>query len=136
MMPKKCFNCEKTCTSDDYCYGCKEYVCDTCGIGETLEGHEASAHLEKPLSDQVDTLSARVETLEADLAASIKDLDEAETDRDNYFAKMERLEAELGEVDDKAKLCMLLLNALGLTEHEVELLRPKLELGVLKGTLG
>lgn len=44
-----CFNCEKPCTEDDWCFGCKHFVCAVCGIHDHLgPGHSPSQHLESP----------------------------------------------------------------------------------------
>ena len=41
-----CFNCGADCTSDDFCFGCKTYTCDDCGIGSPMGfGHSPEEHL-------------------------------------------------------------------------------------------
>ena len=42
-----CFHCQRPCTSDDYCFGCRSFVCNECGIGNTIGfGHDPEDHLE------------------------------------------------------------------------------------------
>jgi hypothetical protein len=41
-----CFNCNKPCTMEHYCYGCRHFVCDTCSINFTMgRGHTQEDHL-------------------------------------------------------------------------------------------
>lgn len=45
----KCFNCGKAVTEDDFCFGCKAYVCEECntnGLNVPWGGHDKSAHTE------------------------------------------------------------------------------------------
>lgn len=110
-MTKMCFNCTKPCTSEDYCYGCKFYVCSECTVDDSPpSGHEAKAHL----STHIDRLEDEVERLEA---------------------RVEELQYELDEVGGRTRDRDLLLRALGLTDQDFDLLRPKLECGALKGSL-
>lgn len=47
--PGKCFNCECLCTGEDYCYGCKAYVCEGCdvnGLNILGDEHEPREHLD------------------------------------------------------------------------------------------
>ena len=47
-MANTCFNCYSPCDEDAYCHGCKEYVCDECGVEDTPFGeHSPEDHLEK-----------------------------------------------------------------------------------------
>ena len=44
---EKCYFCDKEVTSDDFCYGCKHYVCKDCeetliiGHGHLVDEHKA-----------------------------------------------------------------------------------------------
>lgn len=54
----KCFKCTKDVTSEEHCYGCKAFVCDTCDVanqgGDMLAGpHKREEHL-KPLDSEDD----------------------------------------------------------------------------------
>ena len=30
----KCFNCGAECSLQDFCHGCKEYICDKCDVSQ------------------------------------------------------------------------------------------------------
>lgn len=47
---KKCYFCKKSCTGDDYCYGCQEFVCGICderGMDLPFESHPIEIHKKK-----------------------------------------------------------------------------------------
>ena len=45
-MPK-CYFCGKEVTEDDYCYGCKEYVCEECNETDPWGSHDVEDHQEE-----------------------------------------------------------------------------------------
>lgn len=52
--PGKCFACSKNVTADDYCYGCKSYICEPCNVGSLSVpwgGHNKEAHLKECSDD-------------------------------------------------------------------------------------
>jgi hypothetical protein len=41
-----CFHCEEPCTSDNYCFGCKSFICEECDREQQMGfGHDPSDHL-------------------------------------------------------------------------------------------
>ena len=47
-MINTCYFCEKKCVKDDYCHGCKQYICNDCSINCSLTGnHNVEDHLEE-----------------------------------------------------------------------------------------
>lgn len=51
-----CFNCGKPLTQDDYCFGCKEYICDKCdanGVTMPPGRHEPTDHLDWDADDDL-----------------------------------------------------------------------------------
>lgn len=45
----KCFNCGCCCTGEDYCFGCRKHVCESCDVnGLNILGyeHEPEEHLD------------------------------------------------------------------------------------------
>lgn len=51
--PGSCALCEGVATKDDYCFGCKEWVCETCCVNYNMPfgGHELEVHTEDPEED-------------------------------------------------------------------------------------
>lgn len=45
MKKTTCFNCKKSVSKDDYCYGCKHTVCEGCDVGHIAGTHTKEAHL-------------------------------------------------------------------------------------------
>ncbi len=45
-MPPRCHFCQKECTDNDYCYGCRHHVCAECDKenGELGRDHEVEVH--------------------------------------------------------------------------------------------
>jgi len=44
---KKCFFCDSSCTDDDYCYGCTEFICSNCdevGLEVPFGSHFVEEH--------------------------------------------------------------------------------------------
>jgi hypothetical protein len=42
-----CFNCGTPCTSDDFCHGCKTFICEKCTLGSPMGfRHNPVEHLE------------------------------------------------------------------------------------------
>lgn len=44
-----CFKCKKDVTQDDFCFGCKQYVCEPCNVnalGIRWGGHDVEEHYE------------------------------------------------------------------------------------------
>jgi hypothetical protein len=41
-----CRVCDKLCNEDDFCYGCKEYICEECDFssGSPMGDHSWEAH--------------------------------------------------------------------------------------------
>ena len=39
-----CYFCGKQVTEDDYCYGCKHFVCDDCNVEPVLGKHDVDEH--------------------------------------------------------------------------------------------
>lgn len=55
---KRCHFCQHECTEDDYCHGCKSYVCDEHSVNVSLMGaHDVNEHLEENYEDGEDDLS-------------------------------------------------------------------------------
>ncbi len=43
---ESCFHCKQPCTSDNFCYGCKSFVCNDCGVESPMGfGHDPEDHL-------------------------------------------------------------------------------------------
>jgi hypothetical protein len=43
-----CFNCGRIVSDYDWCYGCKQYVCELCNVNMNISGkHTRSEHLTK-----------------------------------------------------------------------------------------
>lgn len=46
-----CFNCEKQCGEDSYCFGCKSFVCEDCDVSAASGGlmgpHAREEHLKE-----------------------------------------------------------------------------------------
>jgi hypothetical protein len=42
-----CFNCYTVCNEEDFCFGCKKYVCEKCGvnISPPFGSHDPEVHL-------------------------------------------------------------------------------------------
>ncbi len=40
----ECYFCARAVDDEDYCYGCKEYVCETCDVAGCIGPHEAQDH--------------------------------------------------------------------------------------------
>lgn len=40
----RCYFCGKTCTEDEYCYGCKHYVCSDCDETGVFGDHTVEEH--------------------------------------------------------------------------------------------
>src|SRR5690348_7545175 len=50
----KCFNCSKPCTDEDYCFGCKHFICEKCGVNDynvPMGSHEPGVHLDEPYEE-------------------------------------------------------------------------------------
>ena len=46
MMGSECYFCSVTCTEDDWCDGCEEYVCEICAPGADGEyDHNVDEHV-------------------------------------------------------------------------------------------
>lgn len=45
-----CAFCETPCSDDDFCYGCRTYVCSDCDVtyGSLSGGHEPDDHTREP----------------------------------------------------------------------------------------
>ena len=43
----QCYFCGKEVTDDDYCYGCKHYVCDECESEQPSGNHNVEDHKEE-----------------------------------------------------------------------------------------
>ena len=41
-----CYFCERIVTEDDYCYGCKHFVCQDCDQTNVLGSHDVDEHEE------------------------------------------------------------------------------------------
>ena len=54
-MVSKCALCEKEVPEDNFCHGCKEFVCDGCsgGFNAPMGGHDLMDH-EEALDDEDD----------------------------------------------------------------------------------
>lgn len=46
----KCFNCDKDCTQENFCFGCRKFICEKCDVscGGYGFGHRPEVHLEPP----------------------------------------------------------------------------------------
>ncbi|KKL65825.1 hypothetical protein LCGC14_2151120 [marine sediment metagenome] len=45
----KCFECGLTCGQEEFCFGCRVFVCDECSLNcELMRGHEPEDHLNDP----------------------------------------------------------------------------------------
>ena len=42
-----CYFCEKKVTEDDYCFGCKHYVCQDCSTNDPWGDHNVDEHQEE-----------------------------------------------------------------------------------------
>lgn len=45
----QCFACGKNVTGDDFCWGCRAHICESCNVGALsvpLGGHRRDAHLQ------------------------------------------------------------------------------------------
>jgi hypothetical protein len=42
-----CYFCEKVVTEDDYCSGCKHYVCQDCSLVDVFGEHSVDEHQEE-----------------------------------------------------------------------------------------
>lgn len=40
----KCYFCHKEVSDDNYCYGCGEYICDSCDNDIQVGDHEVEDH--------------------------------------------------------------------------------------------
>lgn len=50
-----CYNCKKPVTQDDYCSGCKEYICKGCDVNVSLiEPHNVTDHAGEPFPPSFD----------------------------------------------------------------------------------
>lgn len=50
----KCFNCHKAVKSDDFCFGCRTFVCEPCnkgGLNVPWGAHDKNAHLREDGDD-------------------------------------------------------------------------------------
>jgi len=50
-----CYHCKKQVGRDNYCYGCKEYICDDCNLPWSVadaygKGHHPEDHIVDPES--------------------------------------------------------------------------------------
>lgn len=46
-----CFQCGAPCTDDNFCFGCKAFICDGCDKAIMLMGqHEKEQHLEDDIT--------------------------------------------------------------------------------------
>lgn len=41
-----CYHCETDCGESEFCYGCGEFICQTCSVNSSLSGqHHPEDHL-------------------------------------------------------------------------------------------
>lgn len=41
---QKCYLCGEPCDEDDYCYGCRKYICSDCDENAVMGDHEPEDH--------------------------------------------------------------------------------------------
>lgn len=39
-----CYFCEKVVTEEEYCYGCKHFVCEDCNENDLIGNHDVNDH--------------------------------------------------------------------------------------------
>ena len=53
MENNKCYHCKESCNEDQFCHGCKQYICEDCSKNYEMPwgGHDPDLHLEIPYEE-------------------------------------------------------------------------------------